>query len=126
MSRFTFNRGTWEDGNSLPEWYDDEHFATYLEKIGYASGKSMFGHQDGGHIEIYASSDGKSFYASVCPSGDNVYEVFLPDFPSMMMFVKDYGTPFSAESVNLCQQQAFILLEKSFELRYGNLYRHTR
>jgi hypothetical protein len=126
MSRFTFKRGAWEDGNSLPEWKDDEDFGAYLERIGHASSKTMFGHEDGGHIEIYESSDGRSFYATVCPSGGSVHEVFLPDFPSMMMFVKDYGTPFSAESVNFRQQESLALLEKSFELKQGNLRRHTQ
>jgi hypothetical protein len=120
MSRFTFNRGSWEDGNSLPEWQDNEDFGAYLERIGYASSKASFGHEHGGQIEIYESSEKQSFYASVCPSGTSVFEVFLPDFPSMMMFLKDHAAAFSTESVNITQQETLNLLEKFFQFQHGH------
>jgi hypothetical protein len=120
MYRFTFNRGTWENSNSLPEWGDNEDFHAYLERIGYVSRSGFYGDEHGGNIEIYESSDADSFYASVCPSGGTVYEVFLPDFPSLMMFIRDHATVFSAESANSSQQEILKLLEKLFLLQHGH------
>jgi hypothetical protein len=68
----------------------------------------------------YESSDGNTFYASVCPSGSAVFEVFLPDFPSMMMFIKDHAPAFSAESSNFTTQEILKILEKLFLLQYGH------
>jgi hypothetical protein len=118
--RFIFNRGIWEDSNSLPEWQDNEDFSDYLMRIGYSTVKSIFGHEHGSQIEIYESSDGRSFYASVCPSGNSVYDVLLPDFPSLMMFIREYATAFSSESSNFSQQEILNLLEKFFHLYHGH------
>jgi hypothetical protein len=117
---FTFNRGTWEDGSPLPEWEDGEDSGSYLKRIGYLSSRTVFGHEDSGHIEIFEASDSKTFYASVCPMGDAVYEVFLPDFPSYMIFMRDYGTAFASEATNISQQQMLVLLEKLFQAEHGH------
>jgi hypothetical protein len=50
--KFTFNRGTWEDSNPLPEWKDNEDFNDYLKRIGFNASKTEFGHEYGGQIEI--------------------------------------------------------------------------
>lgn len=118
--KFTFNRGNWGDGNSLPDWVDGEDFDDYLKKIGYSTIKTTYGNEHGGEIEIYESLDGLSFYASVCPSGGNVYEVFLPDFPSYMIFIRDHAVAFSSESSNFHQKEILGLLEKFFQLHHGH------
>ncbi|MBF8179714.1 hypothetical protein [Herminiimonas contaminans] len=120
MSKFTFNRGAWENGNSLSDWMDGEDFNAYLKRIGYVSRSATYGDEHGGSIEIYESEDDDSFYASVCPSGGAVYEVFLPDFPSLMMFIRDHATAFSTDSSNFSQQQILGLLEKLFLLQHGH------
>lgn len=96
MVRFTYLQGQWTDGNTLPEWPENEEFSDYLSRIGYSTSKLTIGSEDGPSIEIYEASDSNSFYANVCPSGGTCYEVFLPDFPSLMLFLKDFGTTFSA------------------------------
>jgi hypothetical protein len=118
--RFTYKRGHWEDGSELPDWQDDEEFEDYLQRIGYGTVKTLFGNEHGSQIEIYESSSGSSFYASVSPSGGSVYEVFLPDFPSYMMFVRDHAAAFSAESANSHQQETYQLLETFFQIQHGH------
>jgi hypothetical protein len=117
---FTFNRGSWEDGSPLPEWQDDENSDDYRQRIGYAGERTLFGHEYGGHLEIYESSADDSFYASICPAGGTCYEVFLPDLPSFMMFIRDYAAAFSTEATNVSQQQVFDLLEKMFRVQHGH------
>ncbi len=119
MNNFTFNRGVWEDGHSLPEWLDNEEYNDYFERIGYGA-EISFGHEFGSEIEIYESSDSKkTFLASVCPTGNTCFQVFLPDFPSVMMFIRDYATAFDTQSLNISQQEILTLLEKSFQLQHG-------
>jgi hypothetical protein len=120
MNTFTFNRGVWEDGHSLPEWLDDEEYSNYFVRIGYEA-KVSFGHEYGSQIEIYESSDSKkTFLASVSPAGNTCFEVFLPDFPSMMMFIRDHATVFDAQALNISQQEILALLEKSFQFQHGH------
>lgn len=120
MSKFTFDRGTWKDGNSMPEWQDNEDLSSYLNRSGYATARATFGCEDGGEFKVYESSDGKSFYALVCPLGDTCFDVLLPDFPSLMMFIRDHAAAFAAESVNFTQQQALTILEKLFQAQHGH------
>lgn len=117
---FTFNRGSWEDGSPLPEWEDGEDSDGYLRRISFTGERTLFGHQHGGNLEIYESSDGESFFAFVCPSGGRVFEVYLPDFPSFMMFIRDHAGVFAAESTNVTQEQTYALLQKLFQVQHGH------
>ncbi len=117
---FTFNRGSWEDGNNLPEWRDNEDFEDYLKRVGFSASQISFGNEDLSSIDIFESSEGNSFYASICPFNGFVYTVHLPDFPSLMMFIRDYTAAFSAKSSNSATQEVLTLLEKLFELQKRN------
>lgn len=118
--KFTFNRGSWEEGNILPEWLEDEGFDDYLERVGFNTVESIFGHEHGSHIRIFESTNGKSFYASVCPTGSTIDEVYLPDLPSLMIFIRDYASAFSNESSNSNSLEILQLLEKLFQLHHGH------
>lgn len=120
MSGYTYNRGNWSDGIPLSEWHEDEDSGEYQKRIGYSTPTATFGHQDAGQIEIFESLSDLSYYAHVTPNGSRVFEVFLPDFPSMMMFIRDYATAFATESSNTTQQQTLDLLEKLFRLQHGH------
>lgn len=120
MFRFTYTRGEWTDGNELPEWSENEEFAAYLSRIGYSSSKLTAGSEHGSCIEVYESSDGSSFYSSVAPAGSTCYEVFLPDFPSLMLFLKEFGAVFSALSAEEEQREILSLLEKLFRVYHGH------
>jgi hypothetical protein len=105
----------------LPEWQEYEDTGGYQKRIGYSTTPAAsFGHEHAGHIEIFEHSSDQSFYAHVCPNGGQVFEVFLPDFPSMMMFIRDHATAFATESSNTTQQQTFDLLEKLFRVQHGH------
>lgn len=120
MSRYTYTRGNWADGCSLPDWRDDEDFEAYLRRIGHASAKLTVGSEHGSSIEVYESSESSSFFALVCPMGGACYEVFLPDFPSFMLFLKEYGPAFSSVSIEGNQKETLALLEKFFRVSHGH------
>ncbi|UTW13374.1 hypothetical protein [Marinobacterium rhizophilum] len=120
MDKFTFNRGTWEDGNSLSDWQDDEEFGQYLERNGFSPFKKTYGDENSTSINIYTSKHTCSFYADVCLDGGSIYEVLLPDFPSMMMFIKDYGSVVTAVTACEYQQDTLNLHEKRFLVEHGH------
>lgn len=120
MFRFTYTRGEWTDGIKLLEKSENEAFEAYLQRIGHSSPKLTIGSEDGSSIEIYESSGSQSFYACITPSGGTCYEVFLPDFPSFMLFVKDFGPTFSALSLDGDQREILSLLEKLFRVYHGH------
>lgn len=120
MFRYTYSKGQWTNGNDLPQWSDDEEFSAYLERIGYSSPKLTIGSEHGSSIEIFESSDSGSFYASVAPMDTTCYEVFLPDFPSLMLFLKEFGPAFSALSSERNQSDILSLLEKIFRVYHGH------
>ena len=121
MNYLTFNRGTWEDSYPFPEWMDDESFNDYLDRIGFNTSTIDFGEEFSSQIEIYESSDGKSFYAAVSLSGDAVScNVYLPDFPSLMMFIKDYASAFSEQSSHSTMQEMLLILERLFQIHHGH------
>jgi hypothetical protein len=99
MSLYTYTKGEWTDGNDLPKWDDSEDFSAYLYRIGYSPSKLCVGSEHGSCIVLYESFDASSFYAIVAPLGGKCYEVFLPDFPSMMLLLKDFGPIFSALNI---------------------------
>jgi hypothetical protein len=120
MSRFTYSRGQWTDGHDLPVWGDDEEFTAYLERIGYSSSKLCVGSEHGSCLDIYESSDGGSFFVSAAPMGTTCYEVFLPDFPSLMLFLKEFGPAFSMLSTGDDHREVLALLEKLFRVYHGH------
>ena len=120
MKKFTFNRGTWIDGNNFPEWNENEEHHEYLERIGYNFNKANFGSENEGNgIEIYGSSEEDSFYINVCPL-DSCFEVFISDFPSLMMFLKEYAGVFTLSSINTTQLEIQSMLEKLFQVQHGH------
>jgi hypothetical protein len=119
MSKFTYRRGTWEDGYTLPEQGDDEEFDTYRTRIGYASSPTRFGHADSNQFELYGHPDG-SFLADVSFTHSHCFEVFLPDFPSAMLFIRDHAAGFSLDESNITHREVLTLLEKLFQAQHGH------
>ncbi|MDK6079690.1 hypothetical protein [Massilia varians] len=119
-TQFTYRRGTWEDGHSLPTWRDDEDYDVYRTRIGYYSNATRFGHTDANQFTLYEHKEDGSFLADVSFMNGHCYEVFLPDFPSAMQFIKDHGASFSADEANIKHQEIFVLLEKLFRTQHGH------
>lgn len=97
MDAYTYSRGAWADGNTLPAWRDDEDFETYRVRLGYTSGPQWFGPEFGARIAIYASKRDSTYLADVCPDGCSGAQVLLPDLPSLMMFIRDHAAAFASQ-----------------------------
>lgn len=120
MSVFTFNLGTWTSGHSLAAWEENETHTDYLHRLGYSTVNASYGTEYGGHLEIYEAHDANSFYALVAPTGNSVFEVFIPDFPSYMLFMKDYGSAFATGGSNSTLNDIMDALGKFFRAEHGH------
>jgi hypothetical protein len=126
VAEFTYYRGEWINGYSpkgwidgveLPEWDAGEPWEDWLRRVGFNSFSYLdLGNQDLGGVGLYARTThgGPPFLASVCPLGDCVSLVVLPDVPSLMMFIRDYAAPFSLvemremlAAIKVAQNRAF-------------------
>ncbi|CAN7327524.1 hypothetical protein LJR143_001639 [Pseudoxanthomonas sp. LjRoot143] len=120
MSRHTYSMGTWTKGSTAPDWDENEDFSAYIARIGYSQIMHRFGHEHGASIEIHNSTDGERFYASVSHDGSSVYEVFIPDFPSLMLFLKDFGSAFAVFGIESHQEETRAMLDKLFNVYHGH------
>lgn len=118
--RFTYNRGSWSNECMITDWKDDEEFEDYLRRINFSTLPMDFGEEDSSQIQVYESENGNGFLANVCLSSGSIYEVYLPDFPSLMMFIKDHAAAFSAKSSNFLQKEMLNILEKFFQSEHGH------
>lgn len=119
MSKFTYRRGRWEDGHSLPEQGEDEEFDAYRARTGYTSSPTRFGHVDSNQFELYGHNNG-TFLADVTFTHSHCFEVFLPDFPSAMLFIRDHAAGFALDEANITHRDVFNLLEKLFQAQHGH------
>jgi hypothetical protein len=120
MDKFTYDRGTWVDGHQLPVLRENEEYETYLERIGYLSKAATFGHDDASQITFLQHARDGSFFADVSFINGHCFEVFLPDFPSAMQFIKDHSAGFSADEASITQKEIFTILEKLFRIQHGH------
>lgn len=120
MSSFTFKRGIWSEGAGVLEINEEEDFSDYLKRIKYSVTKFTFGEEEEGSlIEIHESEESGAFLACVT-LGEKWYLVAIPDFPSVMMFIRDFGTPFATEASNFSQRESLRIQEKLFHAEHGH------
>ena len=112
MAGYTFANGIWTDGMSIPTWTEDEAVEQYLERTGFGALNSVIGTELGASIELHEHKSDGSYFAFVSPVGNNIQEVYIPNFPSLMLFVRDYATGFSAMALNSSQNQLLEIAEK--------------
>jgi hypothetical protein len=119
---YTYNRGEWtDDGNSLPEWIDNEEFDDYLKRTGYMEAFKFSENSSSEDMAIiYKNEDSTAWFANICMDCDRSLFVFLPDFPSMMMFTKDYAPAINLIANSYEQSDNKKILEKLFHAYHGH------
>ena len=121
MSDYTYNRGEWLDGTELPQWIDNESLDDYLKRTGYSE---CFKFRENCMAEdmavIYKKNDAMAWFADICMDCDISFFVFLPDFPSMMMFTKDYAPAINLIANSYEQNDIKKMLEKLFYAYHGH------
>lgn len=111
MNKFTYNRGTWTDGHKLPEYLADEAESSYFDRLRLNQNLFQMGSDEGPHFLVHAFKAGGAYLATV-NLGDDEHEVYLPDFPSAMMFIRDFGSAFAVSPLEINLQYLVEKLQK--------------
>lgn len=111
MNKFTYNRGAWTDGHELPEYLADEDEASYFGRLRLNPNLFQMGADEGPHFLVHAFKSGGAHLATV-NLGDDEYEVYLPDFPSAMMFIRDFGSAFAVSPLEINLEHLIEKLER--------------
>lgn len=120
MYRFTYTRGAWSDGMTLPEIGDDEQHLEYMERVGFNPMHHKLGVEHGSEIQLFESSRDGSYFAVVQPTGNTTYDVLISDFPSLMMFLKDFGAAFGTQDIQSQLQDLNECARKLFQAYHGH------
>lgn len=120
MKAFTYERGEWKENTSLPEMETGEEYYDWLKRCGFKTHSKSFGNEHDSSIDIHESEDGNSYLACVAPFGGFITDVLLPDFPSLMMFIRDFGGSFTLPEIQYKLGEIESLLEKLFRVYHGH------
>lgn len=98
----------------------NEKQSDYLTRIGCSANGISYGTRYGGRLDIFEALAGDCFVALINPTGGASFEVFIPDFPSYMLFVKDYVTAYAAGGAESTQRDIMEALGKLFRAEHGH------
>lgn len=117
---YTYARGVWSDGCPFAPMEDEDNFDNYMERIGYRPYGYTFGHEDAANFDVYESTRDGSFLALVAPFNGKVFDVYMPDFPSLMMFLRDFGSAFATDAIAIAKRESLTIMERQFQLQHGH------
>lgn len=122
MIDFTFENGIWKKGSSLSEdGCDDLDFDDYISKLGYDSfNYTKFGDEFSPKAIIRKHKDNDSSLAEVAIFFEEYKLVYIPDFPSLMMFVRDFCSSFSLSYLQQTQEELNSSVNKIFRAYHGH------
>lgn len=125
MYRYTFTRGQWSEESTLPDWDDKKHgdYSAHLADLGYHPSRSSISNEWHPLLDIYAHHSNGAHVLEV-GFGGLCYEVFIPDFISLMMFLKDYAPALGALHSSESQNKLLEIIKRLFRAYHGHEY-HT-
>lgn len=121
MVEFTYKRGEWIEGSPLTEMAEDEDWYDWLSRQGFNRNSSMaFGESDSPSLAIYKRTSGDSYLAEICLTSGETSSVFIPDFPSMMMFIRDFSPALSLAEFDCKLEKIGSAISKLFRVYHGH------
>ena len=124
MNQFTYKMGEWSPGidwsglKDNAEEYKDEDWENYLKLMGFKKNE-VIGEDYGSCIQIYLHESTNQFLAEIDFSGYG-YEVLIADFPSLMMFLRDFSSILSNLQISYLQTEIMEILNKIFQIYHGH------
>ncbi len=119
MTNFTYTQGEWKEGADLPEWLDNEDHSDWLSRAGFRAYTSTKFGNNSEEIKIYNNENG-NFHLAEVVIADDVTHVLISDFPSLMMFIRDFGSSFSLSEIQNEQEGIRQMIDKFFRLYHGH------
>jgi hypothetical protein len=122
MIDFTFENGIWKKGSPLSEdGYDDINWDDCVSKLGYELiNYTRFGDEFSSNAIIRKHKTNDSSLAEVAIFYEEYKVVYIPDFPSLMIFVRDFCSSFSLSYLQRAQEELNSSVNKIFRAYHGH------
>lgn len=119
---YTYRLGILEEGADLPEWQNDEEFDSWLTRCGFYNFGDLIGDGESTHMEIYSSCHERQerWLIEISPNSSRSSLILIPDFPSYLMFMKDYAPIFGAFATSETITELMRLMKKLFQAWHGH------
>jgi hypothetical protein len=114
MRFLKYTRGEFSEDDTLPECDDIEDWSDYPTTAGFDSFGTRLGDEDGGSFKIHASKKGRSYLVDFSLTGNEWEFIHIPDFISMMMFLRDFGPIIELSALREDINQMKTLTERTF------------
>ena len=123
MKAWKYSRGNWIETEFPFEWNDGENLPDALKRADYGTEDLRVGSDFWNCIRAYTKK-GKTIYPvllDVNPLGDAGGEmVVVDDFPSLMMFLRDYAPLFSLSSIEYRIEEIEQTIDRAFRAWHGH------
>ena len=120
-----YKRGTWEETEDPLVWEEGDAWETVLDRAGYEkqaeAGFSGIG-SSSWDIEVYKKKDDSSYLASVCYNSSDIETIVLPDYPSLLMFLREFAPFLTLESILFELDELRTMGDKAFQAWHGHDY----
>lgn len=92
---WSYQKGDWQEVFSNPSgllpWNENEETHCYLDRNGYSVLEFTLGSEISSiYCDIYIHNSCKKWYGIAHFSDVSAFDFIIPDFPSMLMFIKEY------------------------------------
>ena len=122
--KFTFDMGVWTEGHPLTLPDDIDGYVACLQAIGYGVGDSdihYYGSQYEGILTVYKHESDGTYLLDVEPMQDDFREVYIPNFPSLLMFLKDFAHVFTTKTMQTDLSELRELVDRLFHAYHGHV-----
>lgn len=121
---YTYQKGQWIENTTFPELKEDENFDEYLKRVGFPIQTINFGCGDDEDFGFYVYErveDNKDdFFIMIYPLASKAYLVFIPDFISLMMFLREYTQVFTLQNLLEKLEEMHKTITKIFRVYHGH------
>lgn len=116
MNAWNFSKGNWIEIPYPFEWKEGQEFREALEQGRFYNFPSeTFGHEYGSKAEVYHKPDAEfPVIIEVTLFSEWSHTVIIDDFPSLMMFIRDYGQSFSIISLDSRSDEQLTAVRRAF------------
>jgi hypothetical protein len=82
--------------------------------------KTGYGNDGLGGFDVFESRKSDTFFVDVCWDGCTCRQIFLPDFPSLLMFLRDFGPVFQLSALRFDIEEMKEMMVRTFRKEHGH------
>lgn len=117
---YTYKDRQWSVSDTLPEVNEKENFDSWIDHCGFQPGGSKFGLEGFPRVEVYETKGSPRFLACVSPLETTYFYVVIPDFPNLMMFLREYVPVFISADIYSHLDLLVQWMDKLFHAYHGH------